>query len=341
MRHLLRFLVILTACKPTPAQIELSDLPTGPIVSLDLIPLPKIVIRDAQGQIIQPPYAVVAGPPRVLAIQDDHLLPLGNGDGYLRVTSGPVVVQHPLQIRLIDRVELTCPRNPCTFGIGDDIFLGARALSEGKVVDIALSWGVEPSGLLEKIGPGRFQAKAPGKARVTVKSGPFSATRDLQISAPVDEVSLHCPPIFLWTAPDQKPICTLRQGKEMVLEVRAWGLGKPVANPSYQLTSAAPDIARVEGNGNIFGAGVGSTEITVHSGGAAASLSLEVLPNCLAEKTAVTFSLPYKRGQPTQRLNLWCRSFQPKTCVERAIQVYGGPSNEALEACCCVHRPRY
>lgn len=308
-------------------------------MSAEKLPLPVAVVRDEAGAVMEPAPLLeyTVSPPGIVAVQGSHLLPIQSGSALLQVATkkGSAVARVPLEVRLVDRIDLSCPSTGCAFRVGDEVLIGATLFSEGVALKgVTARWTVEPSYLLEAIEPGRFRARQAGRGRVMAAAGQVRGVREVRVAAPVDRIELLCPPLFLVQGPGLDRVCTVRQGKNVVLEVKATGQGEPVPEPPVHFVSDDTDIARVGGSGSVFAAGAGRTEIRVTSGAVSATLPLEVLPSCLGNWKWMSLETRDERGWIVSRRELWCRSFQPRTCLDRAISLRGA-TQEAFEACCC------
>jgi hypothetical protein len=272
--HLLMMLAfpLCVGCEQKAASITVEPVP-GPILSIDPLPLPSVVVLDEKGQPLekQPELVFSTLPPGVMQVSNGQLLPLSNGSSLLmvQVKDQELSASVAVEISLLQSIELKCAGNPaCAYLPGEEIQLNARMLSAGTALQgVTAAWKSSDEGVVRVLGPGKLRTVAPGTAQVRVE-GPnqISATQAVHVVQPT-RISVSC---------IDNPGCTVPAYDSLRLKAEVFGDEHPLPQVAVQWSSSDIEVARVDSAGKVEALKEGSVVMTASGAGLRAEQPLQV-----------------------------------------------------------------
>ena len=165
-----------------------------------------------------------------------------------------------------DRIDLD-PSN-LTLDAGQTATVAATVRDEtGAVLDAApVFWIAMNPEVAQVTQSGVVTAVSPGEARIAARSGNVMSFASVVVRAlPVAALEAALPASELVTG-TSAPVRVVATGRD----------GDAVAVPSLSFSSSDESVAGVDGSGRVYARGAGHATVTVNSGGATATVSVEV-----------------------------------------------------------------
>ncbi len=344
----------LAACTQKPATIEFAGTPPTTIETMDAIPLPKVVVKDKNGEPLeeQPALDWSTKPEGIVQIAGGTLSPIKSGETQLiaRVKDSEVVLEQPLKVQLVERITVSCEPESCRFAPGTRFRLRAEAKSGGGVVEgLSFEWSGEPADVLESLGGGEFLAKKAGSAKVQAAARGIVAHQNVLIEAPVDQLLVICPnPPSVYIAPSAdtgtRPSCVVKEGDTLALAAEVRGQGE-VMERRAAWSSTNPTYVDVS-SGRVTGVKEGAAIVEARVENLFVAMPVEVR-RAANDKCDGSFQERLTTTLEGAPASFACGDADATRCFEKAIskaETRKKPLSPiamlaAAKGCCCVEIP--
>lgn len=267
MRKLMVVLVAIAASACVePARIELATPLPMQVTTLAPIPLPKAIVKDVDGAVLDDEVEITIAPAGIVELRDQILVPHRAGTvTVIWKTKNGKTTSAPLAVRPVDRVELRCVPT-CRVVEGDKIAVQATAYAgTGPLLDIDVAVSViDPT--IVALDDNKLTGLKAGTARIEARVGEHVASETVEVRGRANAVEVNCPTIYTVTdIGDGKTmdVCYVTKTRTVTFKAQAMSGTEKMPDDRVTYDILNSKIADVASNGTVVGREAGQTALKV------------------------------------------------------------------------------
>jgi hypothetical protein len=267
MRKLgLVLVAIVTSACVEPARIELVTTLPAQVTTLAPIPLPKAIVKDVHGAVIDAEVEITTAPAGIVELRDQLLVPHRAGTvSVIWKTKNVKTASAPLAIRPVDQVELRCVPS-CRVVTGDKISIQATAYGGGSpLLDVEVALTVSDPAIVA-LADDKLTGLKIGTSRIEARVGEHVASKVVEVRGRASAVDVNCPTIYTVTdTGDGKTmdVCYVTKTRTVTFAAHAMSGTEKMPDDRVTFSILNNHIADVASNGSVVGRNAGQTVLKV------------------------------------------------------------------------------
>ena len=249
-------LALLTGCRPKIASLDAAPRHLS-FYGTELAKEVTVRALDSRGKPIEevPPLSWTAADAKIVEVSSTgHLVPKSPGKTTVTVRSGELSTTISVEVVDLSKIELSPAllRLVGPKGTTSRLELTGKNAAHAAVAVPTVSWILTDRKVASVAADGTVTSLASGKTLVTAKVGELVAESELEVDIQnVSRIELR------------PETAILRVGESQKLAVTAYDdQGAPIPEAGAQLSTDAPDVVRVQGDGTVTGLKPGTALVT-------------------------------------------------------------------------------